>query len=262
MILKKQDLKNMLGKKVYIPCRNDTGVVIAIDTKSIDNYMETEPLAIKYDNYKDAGEMTLKDSIKFLEENKESAEFEHISEYGECSNWDWFFPENVVFLDQEIIIKYHNKEMPKLIHDEKGRIDLRVNNIYGMEGKSKFDLSWFKNEKGNKIKYLFKGEKYFIDLGVAMQLPKGYEAEITPRSSLFKNHGLLLTNSPGIIDNTYNGNNDKWGAILYATEDTELEEFERILQFTIKSEMKRQNFIIVEDLGNENRGGYGSTGRK
>ena len=54
------------------------------------------------------------------------------------------------------------------------------------------------------------GEFRLIPLGVAIALPEGYEAHIVPRSSTFKNYGILQTNSMGVVDYTYRGDGDQW----------------------------------------------------
>ena len=93
-----------------------------------------------------------------------------------------------------------------------------------------------------------------------MQLPAGYEAHIAPRSSSFKNWGILQTNSIGIIDNSYCGNNDQWLMSVYATRDTIINQNDRICQFRIVKNQEPVEFITVEHLDNSDRGGYGSTG--
>lgn len=104
------------------------------------------------------------------------------------------------------------------------------------------------------------GDFKLIPLGVAMQLPAGYEAHIAPRSSSFKNWGILQTNSIGIIDNSYCGNNDQWLMSVYATRDTIINQNDRICQFRIVKNQEPVEFITVEHLDNSDRGGYGSTG--
>ena len=106
------------------------------------------------------------------------------------------------------------------------------------------------------------GEFRLIPLGVAMELPKGYEAHVCPRSSTFKNFGVIQTNSMGIIDNSYCGDNDQWFFPAFALRDTVIKENDRICQFRIMEIQPRINFITVESLGNEDRGGHGSTGTK
>ena len=106
------------------------------------------------------------------------------------------------------------------------------------------------------------GKFYMIPLGVAIKLPSGYEAHIVPRSSTFKDHGLIQTNSMGIIDNTYCGDDDQWMMPVYATRDTTIYFNERIAQFRIVENQPRLKFKAVGHLKKENRGGFGSTGRK
>lgn len=106
------------------------------------------------------------------------------------------------------------------------------------------------------------GEFKLIPLGVAMQLPKGYEAHLVPRSSTFKNYGILQTNSCGIIDGSYCGDEDMWRMPVYATRDTVIEKNDRICQFRIVENQPRIAFEECEKLENANRGGFGSTGKQ
>ena len=107
---------------------------------------------------------------------------------------------------------------------------------------------------------IVKGEFKYIPLGVAIQLPEGYEAIVTPRSSLFKRRGIIMTNSIGIMDESYCGDNDEWKFPAYATRDTLIPKGERICQFRIVKHQPEIKFEIVDTLGNPDRGGYGSTG--
>lgn len=106
------------------------------------------------------------------------------------------------------------------------------------------------------------GEFKLIPLGVAMELPKGYEAHLVPRSSTFKNYGILQTNSCGIIDCSYCGDEDMWRMPVYATRDTVIHQNDRICQFRIVENQPKITFDEVESLGNADRGGFGSTGRQ
>lgn len=105
------------------------------------------------------------------------------------------------------------------------------------------------------------GEFRLIPLGVAMELPQGYEAHVVPRSSTFKNYGILQTNSCGIIDGSYCGDEDMWRMPVYATRDTVIRENDRICQFRIVENQPKVEFDEVESLDNESRGGFGSTGK-
>lgn len=107
---------------------------------------------------------------------------------------------------------------------------------------------------------LYKGEKALLRLGVAMKLPDGYEAILAPRSSTFKNYGIIQTNGIGIIDSTYCGNNDEWLMPVLATRETMIHKNDRICQFRIQKKQPTIKFVVVDKLGDEDRGGFGSTG--
>lgn len=139
----------------------------------------------------------------------------------------------------QIKVKYFDKNMPKISKIKKGDwIDLRCAE----------DIE------------LKKGEYKTIPLGVAIELPKGYEAHIVPRSSTYKNFGIIQTNSCGIIDESYCGDNDQWFIPVYALKDTKINKYDRICQFRIVEKMPEVEIIEVETLNNEDRGGHGSTG--
>lgn len=112
-----------------------------------------------------------------------------------------------------------------------------------------------------------------IPLGLAIKLPKGFEAHLLPRSSTYKNFGIIQANSQGIIDYTYSSNNDEWGFPAIALRDTVISKGDRICQFRIQLSQKATvwqklkwllssgvKLIEVDDLGYNERGGFGSTG--
>ena len=105
------------------------------------------------------------------------------------------------------------------------------------------------------------GEFRLIPLGVAIALPQGYEAHIAPRSSTFKNYGILQTNSVGVVDCSYCGDNDQWHMPVYATRDVTIEKGARICQFRIMKNQPQLHFTRVEHLDAPDRGGFGSTGK-
>lgn len=107
---------------------------------------------------------------------------------------------------------------------------------------------------------LKKGDFKYIDLGVSIALPAGYEAILAPRSSTFKRYGLLMSNSVGVIDNGYSSDLDRWMMPVYATRDTVIHKNDRICQFRIQECQLPLNIIPVDTLGNHARGGLGSTG--
>ena len=108
------------------------------------------------------------------------------------------------------------------------------------------------------------GEARLISLGIAVQLPKGYEAHVVPRSSTFKNFGLIQTNHMGVIDESYCGDHDEWKVPVMAVRDTCIHVNDRICQFRIQKHQPKIIFeeIQPEDLDGESRGGFGSTGVK
>ena len=105
------------------------------------------------------------------------------------------------------------------------------------------------------------GEFRLLPLGVAIALPGGYEAHIVPRSSTFKNYGILQTNSMGVVDSSYRGDNDQWRMPVYATRDVTIEKNARICQFRIMQNQPPLRFTRVERLDGPDRGGFGSTGK-
>ena len=141
----------------------------------------------------------------------------------------------------QIKIKYFSKDIEKLRYIE-----------------NKSDWIVLRSAKDIELKA---GEFALIPLGIGMQLPKGYEAHVLPRSSTFKNFGIIQTNSMGVIDETYCGDEDQWFFPAYALRDTEIKINERICQFRIMKHQESFDFEEVEFLDNSNRGGFGSTGR-
>lgn len=109
---------------------------------------------------------------------------------------------------------------------------------------------------------LKEGEFKLVSLGVAMELPEGYEAHLAPRGSTFKNFGIIQTNSVGVVDESYKGENDVWFMPVYALRDTTININDRICQFRVIEKMPEIEFIEVEKLESEDRGGHGSTGIK
>ena len=104
------------------------------------------------------------------------------------------------------------------------------------------------------------GEFACVPLGVAMKLPDGYEAIIAPRSSTFKRTGLIQTNSIGVIDNSYSGNDDQWMMPVYATRNIIIEKGTRLCQFRIQKRQPELVFNTVDSLSDSNRGGFGTSG--
>lgn len=109
--------------------------------------------------------------------------------------------------------------------------------------------------------HMKQGEYRVIPLGIAMELPEGYEALIIPRSSTYKNFGIICANSMGMIDESYCGDNDQWGFPAIAMRDTTIRKNERICQFRLFEHQPDFYFSEVDKLNNVDRGGFGSTGK-
>lgn len=105
------------------------------------------------------------------------------------------------------------------------------------------------------------GEFKLIPLGVAMELPNGYEAHIVPRSSTYKNFGIIQTNHQAVIDESYCGDNDQWFYPAYALRDTVINVNDRICQFRIMKKQPAFTLVEIPTLGNKDRGGIGSSGK-
>lgn len=131
----------------------------------------------------------------------------------------------------------------------------KIDRLEYIDGKS----DWIDLRASEDVE-LKSGEFKLIPLGVAMELPKGYEAHIVPRSSTFKNFGIIQTNSMGVIDETYCGSNDQWMMPAYAIRDTVIHINDRICQFRIMEHQPHINFNSVYELGGVDRGGFGSSG--
>lgn len=106
------------------------------------------------------------------------------------------------------------------------------------------------------------GEYKRISLGVSMKLPEGYEAHVSSRSSTYETWGILMTNSMGIIDNSYSGDNDIWLYPALAMRDTHIHKGDRIAQFRIVKKQPEFELVSVDYLADPDRGGLGSTGTR
>ena len=106
------------------------------------------------------------------------------------------------------------------------------------------------------------GEFKLIKLGIGIKLPAGYEAIVAPRSSTFKNFGIIQTNSIGVIDESYSGDNDQWMMPALAMRDTVIRKNDRICQFRIIAHQPAHTITTVDKLDDKDRGGIGSTGKQ
>ena len=143
---------------------------------------------------------------------------------------------------KNIQIKYFTDEIEKLTY---------------IDGKS----DWIDLRAAREME-LKAGQYAMIPLGVAMKLPEGYEAHIVPRSSTYKNYGLIQTNHMGVVDESYCGDNDQWHMPVYALRDTVIHVNDRICQFRIMEHQPKIVFEEVEHLNAPDRGGFGSTGKQ
>jgi dUTP pyrophosphatase len=168
----------------------------------------------------------------------------------------------------KIKVKYHNPNCKFNFIDKGEWIDLRASETIHFEAPYANTLNGGRDKRD--VVFDFK----LISLGFAMELPKEFEAVILPRSNTFKTWGLIQWNSEGVIDSSYKGNNDIWRFPAIAFKDTEVLEGERICQFRIQPSQKASiwtklkwlftnkiEFVEVEDLCNDNRSGFGSTGK-
>lgn len=145
-------------------------------------------------------------------------------------------------MEKIIKIKYHTDKIDKLTY---------------IDGKS----DWIDLRAAEDV-VLKQGEFKLIPLGISMKLPAGYEAHVVPRSSTFKNFGIIQTNSMGVIDETYCGTNDQWFMPVLAMRDTEIHINDRICQFRIMEHQPKVVFEEADVLESTDRGGFGSTGIK
>lgn len=143
---------------------------------------------------------------------------------------------------KNIQIKYFTDEIEKLTY---------------IDGKS----DWIDLRAAKEME-LKAGQYAMIPLGVAMKLPEGYEAHIVPRSSTYKNYGLIQTNHMGVVDESYCGDNDQWHMPVYALRDTVIHVNDRICQFRIMEHQPKIVFEEVDALNAPDRGGFGSTGKQ
>lgn len=142
---------------------------------------------------------------------------------------------------------------------EKIQIKYFDNEIDKVEKISKGDLIDLRSAETVHLK---KGEFHLIPLGVGMILPSGYKANVYPRSSTYKNFGIILANSVGQIDASFCGDNDQWMFPAIALRDTTIHKNDRICQFEIQRIQPEIEFEEVEHLDEVSRGSFGSTGVK
>lgn len=138
-------------------------------------------------------------------------------------------------------------------------VDVRVSAITRLDADDKQVSKCRTIVQKGQVYSVAAGESIKIAHGFALELPKGHEAILHPRSSLFRKTGLVFVSS-GVIDEGYKGDTDEWFSVWYATRDADIFYDQRIAQFRIQEKQPAIKFNFVESLGNVARGGHGSTG--
>ena len=158
-----------------------------------------------------------------------------------------------------LCVAARNEEDRRESNMEKIQIKYFDNEIDKVEKISKGDLIDLRSAETVHLK---KGEFHLIPLGIGMKLPSGYKANVYPRSSTYKNFGIILANSVGQIDSSFCGDNDQWMFPAIALRDTTINKNDRICQFEIQKIQPEIEFEEVEHLDEVSRGSFGSTGVK
>ena len=159
---------------------------------------------------------------------------------------------------KEIRVKMMDSKLDRLRYTGDW-VDVRISAINHVNATSdEIEKSRLLLQRG-QVTTVLAGDTIKIAHGFALELPAEHEAILHPRSSLFKKTGLIFVSS-GVIDEGYNGDGDEWFSVWYATRDTEIYYDQRIAQFRIQEKQPYLKFNFVDSLGNENRGGHGSTG--
>lgn len=151
-------------------------------------------------------------------------------------------------------------KVKELVENPYPALDTRVKYLRDIQPIEQIKKGDWTDLRAGKDILLFKGQYVEIPLGVAIELPKGYEALMAARSSTFKKYGVIMVNGIAIMDESYCGDNDEWHFLAYATKDTFIRKNERICQFRVIEHQPELNLIPANKLGNADRGGIGSTG--
>lgn len=160
-------------------------------------------------------------------------------------------------------IKYLDETVPDLETFDGNWVDVRAIEVKVIHPDGTSET--YKSNEFETVEYK-RDDVLFVNFGFALDLTdtetgEQYVANIYPRSSLFKNFGLILTNSVGCIDYSYRGSNDYYKGMFLALRDGVVHKGDRLAQFQVKKPQPKLSFNRVDDLGNPDRNGYGSTGR-
>lgn len=159
------------------------------------------------------------------------------------------------------------------------RLKIRIKYFEGATKLKKIKKGNWIDVYANKDVYIRVGENALVPLGFALELPQGWEGHLAPRGSTFKSWGIIQTNSVGIIDDSFIGDNDEWHMPVYClqgrrtengeevsdctkTEGTWIRKGDKIGQFRVIEVMPQIEFKEIESFGNKDRGWYGSTGKR
>lgn len=157
------------------------------------------------------------------------------------------------------------------------KVEIRIKYFEGAKKLEKISKGDWIDLYANKDMFIPEGTRAMIPLGVAMELPEGYEAHLAPRSSTFKTWGIIQTNSVGVVDHSFMGDNDQWHMPVYClvgkeyanraegyigVKGTWIHKGDKIAQFRIMEIQPEIEFEEVEHLGNADRNGFGSTGTR
>lgn len=145
----------------------------------------------------------------------------------------------------DVDVLFHPEKFPGMFTNDDYFSDLRMGNFIDLRAAETIVMK--------------AGDFKLIPLGISVKLPDRYWAQVVPRSSTFKKYGIIMTNSFGVIDNTYCGNDDIWMFPAYALRDTTIPVNDRICQFRIVEDNEIE-IHYVRELNGPNRGGFGSTG--
>ena len=159
----------------------------------------------------------------------------------------------------------YDRAQEKLMYNRKGYImkvlPIKIKYLRDIKEITPYELGDWIDLRAGETFYLEPGQTEIIPLGVAMELPEGYTAIIAPRSSTFAKWGIIQTNSIGVIDESYKGDNDEWCLPVLAFRKTVIHKNDRICQFRLLRKTTPVGFIKVKSLNNADRKGFGHSGK-
>ena len=214
-------------------------------------------------------------------------EFEEMDSNSGCSFDDCFLEDSKMaqFFGKIVTIKFVDADGSYLIkEDENGfwwddcmfdelvsELTIRIKYFDNATKLKKITKGNWIDVYANKDMFIKEGTRAMIPLGFALELPNGWEGHLAPRSSTFKTWGIIQTNSVGVVDDTYIGDNDQWHMPVYCLQGkdsvdgqlgTIIRKGDKIGQFRIMEVMPQIEFEEVDSFGNADRGGFGTTGIK